>query len=881
MKKAIIIDGNSLINRAFYALPSLTDKNGNETNAIYGFSNILFKILTEYAPDYMAVAFDLKKPTFRHKMYDGYKKTRKGMPDELSSQMEPIKEMLDYFGITKLEMEGYEADDILGTVSKILDRKNIETFLITGDKDSFQLASENVKIVFTKRGISEFDLIDEKEMIDRYGITPKMFIDLKGLMGDTSDNIPGVKGIGEKTGLKLLKEYPSLEEIYENIDSIKGSIKKKLIDEKEIAFLSKKLATIIRDIPVEFSEDDINLKPIDSERLKEFFDNRQMISLIKRLYEYTGNEKNEEVAKDDIKEKYVIEKDDNIDNFIKNPGDIIYLKIIRENIKVNKKAILSLAIISRNKSYIIDEDKIPEIKDILENENIKIAGFDIKNDILALLPYEVTPKNYYYDLKIADYIINPESSNHDIKDISIKYSLGNIKSDEEFFGKGKSRVDITSLNKSEVENYYLEILQKVLESQELIVKKLEDMNMEELFKMEMNLAFILADMQFIGVKIDKNVLKEEKLKLQKLISTLEKEIYEDAGEVFNINSPKQLGVILFEKLNLQVIKKTKTGYSTSAEVLDKLSDKHEIINKILDYRTFSKLYSTFVEGLSSEINEDTGRIHSTFNQTVTSTGRISSTEPNLQNIPVRTEEGRNLRKVFVAEDGYVLVDADYSQIELRVLAHISGDENLIKAFNNSYDIHTHTAGEVFGVSDDLVTSEMRSSAKAVNFGIVYGISGFGLAKNLNISPKEAQEYIDKYLARYPKVKAYMENIEKEGKKNGYVTTIMNRRRYIPELRSKNFNMRNLGKRLAMNTPIQGSAADIIKLAMVKVYKRLKKEKLKSRLILQIHDELMIETSDEEKEIVEKLLKEEMENVVKLKVDLIADVNTGKSWFDTK
>lgn len=877
MKEAIIIDGNSLINRAFYAMPTLTDKEGNHTNAIYGFSNILFKILIEYNPDYMAVAFDLKKPTFRHKMYDGYKATRKGMPEELKMQMQPIKDMLDLFGISKLELEGYEADDILGTCSKILGEKGIKTLLITGDKDSFQLAGDNVNIMFTKKGISEFDIIDREEMLKRYGITPKMFIDLKGLMGDQSDNIPGVKGIGEKTGLTLLRKYPSIEEIYDNIESISGSTRKKLEENKEIAFLSKKLATIVTDIPVDFSEKDIKRKEIDKVNLKKFFKERQMLSSIKKLMDYTHDESEPEESVIDVE----IEHDEDISNLIKGQKDTIYIKTIREDVLVTRKGLLSIVIILGDKSYVVNENEIEKIKSILNDEKIKKSGYDIKEDILSLLPYGIELKGINYDLKIADYVLDPESSNHDIKDISIKHGLGNIQSDEEFFGKGKKRHDITPLTKYEVEKYYLEILKKVKMSEKDILGKIDSMEMNNLFDLEMNLIPILADMQYIGVKVDKKALEEERKNFSKIVKELEKEIYEDAGEVFNINSSKQLGVILFEKLNLPIIKKTKTGYSTSAEVLEKLEDKHPIINKISEYRTYSKLQSTFVEGLLGEINPDTGRIHSSFNQTVTATGRISSTEPNLQNIPVRTKVGRNLRKVFVAKDGCLLVDGDYSQIELRVLAHISGDENLIGAFNKSYDIHTHTASEVFSVSEEEVTSEMRSAAKAVNFGIVYGISGFGLSKNLNISQKQAQEYIDSYLARYPKVKEYMNNIVKEGKEKGYVTTILNRRRYIPQLKSNNFNVKNLGKRLAMNTPIQGSAADIIKLAMVKVYNRLKKENLKSKLILQIHDELMIETAEDEKDVVEKLLKEEMENEIDFKVNLIADVNVGKSWFDTK
>lgn len=876
MKKAVLIDGNSLINRAFYALPSLTDKSGNETNAIYGFSNILFKLLNEISPDYMAVAFDLKAPTFRHKMYDGYKSSRKGMPPELASQMEPIKKMLELWGIQRIELSGYEADDIIGTVSKYLEEQNISTLIITGDRDSFQLASDTVKIMFTKKGISEFDIIDKNEMIKRYSLTPTQFIDLKGLMGDKSDDIPGVVGIGEKTGIKLLEEYGSIDNIYKNIDSIKGANQKRLKENKDIAYMSKKLATIVRDIPVELNLEDVTIKDIDKEGLKNFFAQRSMMTSIRKLEQFLGEGKKEEIKinREDISE--------DIEKLLKNAKDKIYIKILKEEDIVTDKSILSLIILSQGKLYSIKENQLPEIKNLLEDSNIYKCGYDIKAEYLALLPYGIKLSPLHYDLKIADYVLDPENSNHDIKDISIKYGLGNIKSNEEFFGKGKGRMVINNLSKGQIEPYYAQILKIVEKSEEKILSLIESQGMDFLFsKVEMPLVQVLADMEYCGIEVDEDYLKIEQKEFEKIIISLEQDIYSDAGEEFNINSPKQLGVILFEKLGLPVVKKTKTGYSTSADVLDKLLDKHPIISRILDYRTYAKLQSTYVEGLLNIINPDTGRIHSSFNQTITATGRISSTEPNLQNIPVRTKIGRNLRKAFVSKKGYVLVDSDYSQIELRVLAHISDDDNLIAAFAKSRDIHTLTASEVFGVDVDDVTPEMRSAAKAVNFGIVYGISDFGLSNNLSITKKQAKEYIDLYLSRYPNVQNYMEKIVEKGEKDGYVSTILERRRYIPQLKSRNFVIKNLGKRLAMNTPIQGSAADIIKMAMVKVYQRLSKEDTGAKLILQVHDELIIECKEEEKARVAKMLKEEMEDVIKLKVNLVADVSIGKSWYDTK
>lgn len=877
----IIIDGNSLMNRAFYALPEMTDKKGRHTNALYGFANIIFKILKEYTPTHFAVAFDLKAPTFRHKMYDGYKAGRKKMPDELAEQIEPLKQMIDFFGINRLELEGFEADDILGVVAKKAGESGLKTYIITGDKDSFQLATDNVSILFTKKGISEIEVVDKQKMLDDYGITPTEFIDLKALMGDSSDNIPGVAGIGEKTGLKLIQEYKSIENIYKHIDEIKGAVQKKLIADEESAYMSKKLATIHSDLPVDFETEEILYNGLDTKNLTEFFQQRDMVSLVKRLSS-TSNEvvsENGSVSNEKIKE---IEYTTDPQKLLAENSKRIFIKVVKEDAPVNIRAILSLCIMTEKNSYCIDEKDIEKIKPILISDEVQKCGFDIKEDYIALLAYDIEMKNVYFDSKIAEYLFDPDAGSYDISNLSASYSLPEIDSAEAFFGKGKNKKVITSFNKKEIEPYYLQMMYIVKGAIEKQTEKIKAWDMSSLFfDVEMPLVTVLGDMQYAGVAIDKTALLDAKKEFSSVIMQLEKDIYQLANQEFNINSPKQLGKVLFEDLGLPTGKKTKTGYSTDAKVLENLIDAHPIVEKILSYRTYTKLLSTYVDGLLAIINKDTGRIHSSFNQTITATGRISSTEPNLQNIPVRDAIGRNLRKVFIAKDGDILVDADYSQIELRVLADISNETVLIDGFNEGIDIHTRTASEVFEVPIDEVTKELRSAAKAVNFGIVYGISDFGLSNNLGIGRKKAGEYIKNYLDRFKNIEKYMDDIVKQAEKDGYVTTFLNRRRYIPQINMKNFIQKNLGKRLAMNTPVQGSAADIIKIAMVKVSKRLKKEKLKSKLILQIHDELIIEATMDEKEIVEKLLKEEMEHAYKLKSSLKADVQSGKSWYDTK
>lgn len=875
-KLLILIDGNSLMNRAYYALPELMNKKGQHTNAIYGFANILFKIMDTYKPSHISVAFDLKAPTFRHKQYDAYKGNRKKMPDELREQVEPLKKMIDAFGINRIELEGYEADDLIGTVAKNFEQDGFEVYIITGDKDALQLVSDKIKVLFTKKGISELDEYDPDKMTEKYELTPQQFIDLKGLMGDQSDNIPGVAGIGEKTGIKLLKEYGSIENIYMNIDEISKSVKAKLEAGYDMAFLSKSLATIMVDIPLELKVDEFEKKDIDKNTLISLFSEFEFNSLIGKV----GNDESGLIDK--VQKEYLISND--IELLIDKATSLKSLNLfsIAKSGLVSDKRLINLFAKIDEEFFNIEEKDVSKLKDVFENPEIKKYGYNLKNDCLILKPYEINLTGLYFDIAIAEYLIDSTSSNYEIKDIALKYNLGDVLSLEELLGKGKSKKDFKDLSDAQISGYACSVLDIVDNGKEALITTIENYTMHNLFyEVEMPLVEILADMEYIGISADKEVLNELKQKFDIEIKTLEVSIYEYAGENFNINSPKQLGHILFDKLGLPAIKKTKTGYSTNAEVLEALSDKHPIIDKITLYRQYTKLQSTYVDGLLNIINPKTGRIHSSFNQTITTTGRISSTEPNMQNIPVRLEIGRELRKVFVAPEDMYLVDADYSQIELRILAHIANDEGLIDAFSKGDDIHTITASEVFNVPLDEVTKELRSAAKAVNFGIVYGISDFGLSNNLGISKQVAKEYIDNYFARYPYVKKYMEDIVEKAKNDGYVETYIGRRRYIPELGSNNFIMKNLGKRLAMNTPIQGSAADVIKIAMVKVYARLKSEGLKSKLILQVHDELIIESPDSEKSYVADLLKEEMESAVDLNVKLTVDAKWGKSWYETK
>lgn len=880
-KRLIIIDGNSIINRAFYALPDMSNSEGLKTNAIFGFVRMMFKIIEDYQPTHMSVAFDKKAPTFRHKQYADYKAGRKKMPDELAQQLQPLKDLLDKFNINRLELEGYEADDLIGTVARLGEENDFKVYIVTGDKDAIQLASHKTTTLITKKGVGEVEEYDYDSVLDRYEMTPTQFIDLKGLMGDKSDNIPGVPGVGEKTGIKLLKQYSTIENLIEHTDELKGSIKKKIEENKDLALMSKELATIITNVPIEVKLEDLEYGDYNKDDVVEKFKEFGFTSLITKLLDIEGGET---TIKEEIDLK--IEHLDNVEDFIKKAEEnkkVIIDVIGKEGNILDKRVLYVFLSLDGNEIYYVNEDELPQIKTLLSNPEIKKHGYDLKEDYILLKPYEIELNSMDFDITIAEYLIDSKSStSYECSAIAMKYLTRKIKSKEDLLGKGAKAKKFDEIEFDELSAYIGDILNTVNGVYPKMEEKLKETEMDGLFyHVEMPLVEVLGSMEYIGMKVDKDQLNELKEKFTTIINELENEIFELAGEPFNINSPKQLGVVLFEKLGLPVIKKTKTGYSTNAEVLEKLRDKHEIIDKITEYRQIVKLNSTYVEGLLKIINPKTGRIHSSFNQTITTTGRISSTEPNMQNIPVKTEMGRDIRKVFVADDNCKLVDADYSQVELRVLAHMSGDENMIDAFKHGEDIHSKTASQIFDVDIKDVTSKQRIEAKAINFGIIYGKTDFGLSQDLNIPVATAKAYIDSYFNKYPKIKEFMDEAVESATETGYATTILNRRRYIPEIKASNFIVRNQGKRFAMNAPIQGSAADIIKVAMVNVYNKLKENNMKSKLILQVHDELIVEAVDEELEMAEKIVREEMENAQSMDVKLDVDLNTGDSWYETK
>lgn len=870
-KRLLIVDGNSILNRAYYGIRPLSAPDGTPTNAVYGFLNILLKYLEEETPDYLGVAFDLKAPTFRHKMFDDYKAQRKPAPDDFIVQIPIMKEVLSAMDCKCIELEGYEADDIIGTVSKICDENDVSCSILTGDKDDLQLSSDNtvVKLVVTRMGNTTTTPYDYNAVIEKFGVTPSECIDVKGLAGDPSDNIPGVKGVGEKTAVSLIEKYQSIENIYDKIDEIEvtNSVRTKLKNDKDMAFLSKKLATIIRDVPIDFKFEDYKFEEPDEKKLSEIFIRLNFKSFLKRL-NLKGVAEDERVIEtissdcekiDIIGAEIMLKDADSVYYYLNSGMDKMYFS------KDGKKVCCCTC-----------DDNF--LKSFFENERISKLGYDIKNDIIRLNDKNIKFNGICFDVLIAAYINNPTRTKYDLDILCFDY-LGMNMPSSNIEEDGQISMDLGNEDSNDDAGVLAAII-KLKNFFEADIKKNEQ---EDLYyKIELPLVEVLADMQITGMYVDKSELEKFGNMLKSRIEVLTSEIYDYAGEEFNINSPKQLGNILFEKLSLPHGKKTKSGYSTNIDVLNKLMGEHPIIEDIMEYRTLTKLNSTYVDSLISIINPVTGRIHSSFNQTVTATGRISSTEPNLQNIPVRTDIGREIRKMFTAEgDNRVLVDADYSQIELRVLADISGDENMCGAFRNNIDIHRQTASQVFDVPLDEVDSTMRFRAKAVNFGIVYGIGAFSLAQDLKISRKEADQYIKHYLEHYPKVDEYMKNIVEKAKEDGYVTTMYNRRRYLPELKASNKITQAFGERVAMNAPIQGTAADIIKIAMVNVYNRLKREGLKSKLVLQVHDELIVEAVSDEKEAVERVVREEMQNAAKLKVPLIVDLNVGHSWYDTK
>ncbi len=873
MKNLLIIDGNSIVNRAFYGIKLLTNKHGMFTNGIYGFLKIMFKHIEDLNPDYICVAFDLKAPTFRHKMYKEYKAQRKGMPEELRVQMPVLKEVLKAMNIAILEKEGFEADDIIGTVSRICDEDGIKCHILTGDRDDLQLASENTNILLTvtRMGNTTTTVYDSGKVLEEFKVTPTEFIDVKGLMGDSSDNVPGVKGIGEKTAFMYIEKFKSIENLYENLDDeiVKKAARTKLEDGREMAFLSKELCTIDRNVKLDGTIEDFKRKGYDVPRLTELFKNLEFNAFLKDLQ---TDEKREAAG------FIFINTSDELSECLKSiKSDFVY-KIFK-----TEKTPEALAFLRDNMVYWCDWKLIsPDIlKIVFENkETLKISN-DIKSDMLCLGQMGISLNEGYFDIGIAAYLISPSKSSYDTAVLSLDFLSELIADEKEIFGTGKNKKTIRDIDSDTLKAYVSAELLAIDNLKNYEEEKIKTDGQEKLLRdIELPLVRVLADMEIEGFKINKDSLMDFTKGLGDRIDECEREIYGLAGEKFNINSTKQLGVILFEKLGLKVIKKTKTGYSTDAAVLDKLTGTHPIIEKILEYRRAAKLKSTYGDGLLAVINEETGKLHSSFNQTVTTTGRISSTEPNLQNIPMRIDEGREIRKMFVpSSDENILIDANYSQIELRILAHMSGDEAMAEAFKNGEDIHASTASRVFGVEKDEVTPLLRSRAKAVNFGIVYGMGDFSLSQDLHISVKEAKAYIESYFEKYAKVKNYLDKVKADAKKDGYVTTLFGRRRYIPEILSSNFIHRSFGERVAMNTPIQGTAADIIKIAMVSVHRELKKRGLKARLILQVHDELIIEAPLCEADEARAVLEECMTGAASLSVPLLSESGIGKSWYE--
>ena len=903
MSRLVLIDGNSILNRAFYGIMGnkmLTTRDGKYTNAVYGFLAIMFKVIDELKPEYMAVAFDLKAPTARHKLYEGYKATRKGMPNELAEQMPILKEILELMHITIIEKEGYEGDDILGTLAKEGEKAGLDVTIVSGDRDTFQLASSkiSIRIPHTKVGKTEVDTFGEEEIKEKYGIEPKQLIEVKGLMGDTSDNIPGVPGVGEKTALSLIKEFKTIDNLYKAIedetDNLKDKTREKLVENKELALLSRTLGTINTEVPLHEKIEDLKMQEWNNSKLFEKFKELNFHRFIDRFNLQTEQEEKELSNLVKI-EEIALDKLNNILQSIKTKKELVYIlekEDINNSDRIIKKKIKSISIYddANNASYYIklkEEELTKYFKEIFEDIEIKKYGYNISEDYVLLKELGIEINNIYYDVKIAAYDLNPTNSNFTIENVSNQYLgidtseyLGKYEEDN----KKNKQLNLFQEEKNDDNSKYIYGFKVYL------IKKVSEKTLEELSKIdsinlfneiEMPLVKVLGEMQVNGIYVDKEELISFGSKLKEQIETLKTEIYNLCGEEFNINSTQQLGTILFEKLKLTVYKKTKNGYSTDVEILEKLKPEHPVIEKILEYRSLMKLNSTYVEGLLTYVNERTHRIHSYFHQTITATGRISSTEPNLQNIPTRYELGKLLRKAFKPAEGYVFIDADYSQIELRVLAHISGDRTMIKAFRNDEDIHKQAASKVFDVPIEEVTKEQRTSAKAVNFGIVYGISDFGLSEQLGISKKLAKKYIEQYLEKYSGIKKFMDKIVDETREKGYVETLFHRRRYIPELTSNNYMVRQFGARAAMNTPIQGTAADIMKIAMINVFNRLRKEKLDAKIILQVHDELIVEAKKEYQEQVETILKEEMESAMKLKVPLKVEISEANNWYDAK
>lgn len=883
-EKIMLIDGNSIVNRAFYGVPLLTNGEGRYTNGVYGFLNILFKLLDEEQPDYLAVAFDLHAPTFRHKTFDGYKGTRKGMPEELREQMPLLKEVLQAMHIPIFEQEGFEADDILGTLSALAEKNGIVPVVVSGDRDLLQLAGETLKVRIpkTKGGRTETEDYYAADVQAKYGVTPAEFIDMKALMGDASDNIPGVPGIGEKTAAKIITQYHDIETAIAHAAEIKPKkASENLAAYQEQARLSKFLATIVRDMPLEWDKESLKIGDMFNQTAYELVKRLEFKSMFSHFEGSASAPKQAEQTY-----RFVADREGAKEVLAAlKKGEVGYA-FVYENEEGQGLALYQEQLggvwIEASMAFLMQE-LLEIFQPFFADSAYRKIGHDVKKDIRFLRSYGYDGFTAEFDTAIGAYILNATGSSYEYDDIAATFLNETYPSQEEVFGKGRTKKAFAALPEAERTAYGARQAEIFFRARKVMEERLAENEQKSLFyDMEMPLIYVLADMEKYGIKVDKAALLAYQKRLGESLDGMEEEIYALAGEKFNINSPKQLGVILFERLGLKGGKKTKTGYSTAADVLEKLRTAHPIVERILHYRQLAKLKSTYADGLLAVMDAETEKIYSTFNQTITATGRISSTEPNLQNIPVRLELGRELRKIFIPESAeFCFLDADYSQIELRVLAHISGDESLIAAFKSNQDIHRMTASQVFHVPFDEVTPLQRSNAKAVNFGIIYGKGAFSLGQDLGISRKEAEEYINAYFARYPKIKTFMEDTIKNGAKNGYVSTLWNRRRNMPELQSSNFMQRAAGERAAMNMPIQGTAADIIKLAMIKVHRALQEGGYRSRLILQVHDELLIEAYKEEKDAVAKILKENMEHAADLLVPLDVDVHEGASWFEAK
>jgi len=899
MSKLVLIDGNSIMNRAFYGIMGskmLTTKDGKYTNAVYGFLAILFKILEDIEPQYIAVAFDLKGRLKRKELFEGYKANRHGMPDELAEQMPIIKEVLRAMNIEILEKEGYEGDDILGTLAKYGENQGLDVTILSGDRDTFQLASDHItiRIPRTKGGKTETEDYNRAKVLEEYGLEPEQLIEVKALQGDTSDNIPGVPGIGPKTAISLIQRYHSVKELYDKIeageDDLKGKQKENIVANKQMAELSRTLGEIDTHVPIEDTLENLKIEEWNNAKVLEIFEELRFNRYIERFKLRDGSVEN--ASKETKAEKLEIIETSEFPEIHEKLYYFLQTKESSNFDNIIKKEITGISIYSENKIYYIasHEGFQEQLKSIFEDEKIEKYGYDLAQDYILLKQIGITMKNIVYDAKIAAYILNPTS----------KYTIDVIARDyleidnaeylqsqgvKEEGNEQTSLFDVNEKDNQKEQNEKIEnclYAEEVFKLAEVTMKKLEEIDAMDLFKnIDMPTVEVLAEMQWNGMYVDVQELECFGQSLKDRLEILTKEIYELCGEEFNINSTKQLGEILFEKLKLPVVKKTKSGYSTDVDVLEKLRNEHPVIERILEYRQLMKLNSTYVEGMKPYINSKTKRIHSFFHQTITATGRISSTEPNLQNIPTRFELGKQLRKVFKPADGCLYIDADYSQVELRVLAHISNDEHMVQAFNNGEDIHRQAASKVFNTPIDEVTKEQRSNAKAVNFGIVYGISDFGLGEQLHISRKKAKQYIEQYLEQYSGIKQFMDNVVEQAKENGYVETLFKRRRYIPELKSSNYMVRQFGSRAAMNTPIQGTAADIMKIAMINVLKELKSRNMKSKIVLQVHDEMMIEATLDEVEDVKEILQQCMEGACKLNVPLIAEVSEASNWYDCK